>query len=568
MSLFLRIGRMQPKWLEARNRWQRRRKDVGARVRVICILFLVLSMGAGIYYGTLLGLQKIATYSSLIYIPPRIPIAILFLFLFLMLLLSGAVNAIGRFFLSHDNELLLASPITKAQFFVMKFFDVFMSTIWMPLGFIAPFLIAYGIFYQAPLRFYMLTLLTLFPFFIIAISVAIIIAHGIMVFIPLHRLRWLVYSLVLLFAYFIFQVTKIIVSGAQATEGIRFLSAILSQSSLSQMLWLPSQWMALALDDVLTARNLYRQYPILLLWSGALLFITTSFFVFTGSFSFHSRQVLLTGTCSGWRQRKLYRKLRPLVEYLSVRLMLKDYRLLTRDIPQILQILLLLIIYCTYLSQLHVFGVMESVAFHQQSLWKIFFYIVNTSIAAFITTAAATRLVFPAISLEGKSFWILQTAPISMSEVLKRKFWTWYPVLGALACLTFTAGNIAMGAGGLVVLSTFLVSWILTGTIVSLGLALGGYYARFDWEHSAELVASFGSFLFMIASIFVVVLTMAPLGVVLYARSPGMFGQAMSNTEWYFFVATAIGVVLGINVLLTRYCLFIGAKVLNVKQRW
>jgi ABC-2 type transport system permease protein len=246
--------------------------------------------------------------------------------------------------------------------------------------------------------------------------------------------------------------------------------------------------------------------------------------------------------------------------------MLKDFRLLYRDIPQILQILLLLIIYSTYLSQLHVFGAMEILDWDQRPLWNIFFYIVNTSVAAFITTAAATRLVFPAISLEGKAFWLLQTSPISMSDVLKRKFWTWYPVLGALASLTFTAGNIALGSSTTVILSTFLVSWILTGTIVSLGLALGAYCARFDWEHTAELVASFGSFIFMITSILVVALTMVPLGLVLYARSPGLFGYAMSNIEWSIFVLIAIGFVLGINVLFTHYSLLWGARALTARQ--
>lgn len=566
MSLFGRIGVVQPKWLAAKNRWQRRRRDIGARARVFCLLCLVLSMGVGIYYGTALGLQKIATYSSLIYVPPRIPIALLFLCLFVMLLLSGTVNTIGRFFLSHDNELLLASPMTRSQFFFAKFLDVFMSTIWMPLGFIIPFLLAYGIFYQAPLQFYALALLVLIPFFLIAISIAIFIAHGIVFLIPPHRLRWLIYFLVLLFAYFIFQATKIIVSGAQATEGIRFLSAMISQSSLSHTLWLPSQWVALAFDDILTTRNVYQLYPILLLWSGALFFMSISFLLFTVSFSFNSRQLLLARARLVSPRRQRFKILRPVVEYFSERLMLKDFRLLYRDIPQILQILLLLIIYSTYLSQLHVFGAIEVLELDRRPLWNIFFYIVNTSVAAFITIAAATRLVFPAISLEGKAFWILQTAPISMSEVLKRKFWTWYPLLGTLACLTFTAGNIALGVGVVVILSTFLVSWILTGTIVSVGLALGAYCAKFDWEHTAELVASFGSFIFMIASILVVALTMVPLGLVLYARSPGMFGNAMSDVEWNVFVLISIAVVLGINILLIRYSVLLGARALTARQ--
>jgi ABC-2 type transport system permease protein len=47
----------------------------------------------------------------------------------------------------------------------------------------------------------------------------------------------------------------------------------------------------------------------------------------------------------------------------------------------------------------------------------------NLALAGFVLSAVAMRFAFPAVSLEGKAFWILQTAPISLRTLLWSKLW-------------------------------------------------------------------------------------------------------------------------------------------------
>jgi hypothetical protein len=47
----------------------------------------------------------------------------------------------------------------------------------------------------------------------------------------------------------------------------------------------------------------------------------------------------------------------------------------------------------------------------------------NLALAGFVTAGVAVRFVFPSVSLEGKSFWILRSSPITMRRLLWSKFW-------------------------------------------------------------------------------------------------------------------------------------------------
>jgi ABC-2 type transport system permease protein len=48
----------------------------------------------------------------------------------------------------------------------------------------------------------------------------------------------------------------------------------------------------------------------------------------------------------------------------------------------------------------------------------------NLGMVGFVTSAVAVRFVFPAVSLEGAAFWIIRSAPLTISDFLWAKFWS------------------------------------------------------------------------------------------------------------------------------------------------
>ena len=48
---------------------------------------------------------------------------------------------------------------------------------------------------------------------------------------------------------------------------------------------------------------------------------------------------------------------------------------------------------------------------------KNFYAFLNLGLAGFVMATVAVRFVFPAVSAEGAAFWIIRTAPISLSRL-------------------------------------------------------------------------------------------------------------------------------------------------------
>jgi ABC-2 type transport system permease protein len=65
----------------------------------------------------------------------------------------------------------------------------------------------------------------------------------------------------------------------------------------------------------------------------------------------------------------------------------------------------------------------------------------NLGLAAFVTTAVAVRFVYPMVSLEGRSWWILRSAPLALQRVWWSKFWLGFVPLVLLGEILVAATN-------------------------------------------------------------------------------------------------------------------------------
>ena len=69
-------------------------------------------------------------------------------------------------------------------------------------------------------------------------------------------------------------------------------------------------------------------------------------------------------------------------------------------------------------------------------------YLVLFAFGGFLTSSVALRFVFPMVSLEGKSFWLLLSAPIDRKKVYGIKFILSFAVVVLLALVVAVATNI------------------------------------------------------------------------------------------------------------------------------
>jgi ABC-2 type transport system permease protein len=111
------------------------------------------------------------------------------------------------------------------------------------------------------------------------------------------------------------------------------------------------------------------------------------------------------------------------------------------------------------------------------------------------------RFAFPAVSLEGKAFWILQSAPISLRALVWSKFWlVFVPLLLLGEALVFLSNLLLQVPAWMMVLSLATICFMTFG-ITAIGVGFGALYPNFNYENAAEIPTSFGGAVSMIVSV-------------------------------------------------------------------
>jgi ABC-2 type transport system permease protein len=133
----------------------------------------------------------------------------------------------------------------------------------------------------------------------------------------------------------------------------------------------------------------------------------------------------------------------------------------------------------------------------------------NLGLTAFVTTAVAVRFVYPAASLEGRSWWVLRTAPIPLTAIWWSKFAIAFLPLAVLGQALVVVTNRFLGVeGGLTWL--FMATLLLvTAAVVSLGIAFGAAYPRFDTQNPAQIATSFGAVVYMMLCLALIAVVVA-----------------------------------------------------------
>jgi ABC-2 type transport system permease protein len=122
----------------------------------------------------------------------------------------------------------------------------------------------------------------------------------------------------------------------------------------------------------------------------------------------------------------------------------------------------------------------------------------NMGLAGFVVSAVAIRFVFPAVSIEGKSFWLVRSAPISVNRLLWSKFWMYMAPLLLLAEILIILSNWFLNVSGFMMGLSVVTMVFLTAGIVGLGIGLGAIYPRFSVENVAKIATGYGAILYMI----------------------------------------------------------------------
>jgi ABC-2 type transport system permease protein len=473
-------------------------KQTLLRDGTVIILGLLISTGG--YYGTQWILSQLEQLFSLAYLSPTTPLYLVFLILFGLLTISNIVSMSGAFYQSEDIDLILASPINKSKLFFQRFFITAFTTSIISLIFIFPILLAYAVRFKAPPQFFVLALMGTVPFFIIPASIGFI---GATALAWLEKLRKSKIMLLLFLALFIFGVLKgvdvirLIITSRANTQDFSQLTSIFSVANVR---YAPSTWLVELIEVSLNLSQSVLLIRLELLWGMALLTLGIS------SLLFELGYMPAYSTSRSMGNRKNYRSYRfnAIVSILpagirsGVAVMKRDSLMLTRDVAQVFQAILLFGIFSVYLYNLRIFSAL-SVAGPNDTWWRNFLFISNFCMSAFIALAMCTRFVFPSISIDGRAYvTYIVKSPITTHRFVVGKFVYWLLVVSVCHAIVSMLGNFASGGTINQILTTAVISVFTSLGLVGLAIGLGAKFSRFDWEHLSQLAVGYGNIIFML----------------------------------------------------------------------
>ncbi len=463
-------------------------------VRVGFVLAGIMIL-AGLYFWFYRVLRYLDGVSIIGPILPWKLTSMAFLMTFSMVAISGLVSAMTTLYYSSDLRFLFSSPVSVRQLFFEKTVESAVYSSWTLTIVLIPFIFALGRVKDATFLFYVYFLVLLVPFILLGAAFGIILSMGLMYFFPSSKTRdtvWVLGTLVLIIGYMLLrfvQPEKLVNPDAieVVARYLEFLQAPTAQ-------YLPSWWITRGMWSFL-----YGQYAQFAGYTGLLY---GSAAVIYGLMVYFSKWVYMkgfSGAQEGRRQGPATAMSEPFERTLVAKnlvdrdqwtMMWKDRRIMGRDVRYWSQFALIGAIMAVYLFSIKQLPL-------EGGALKTLIAFFNISVAGFVVASVGLRFIFPAISLEGRSYWLMRSAPFGMRTLMRQK-------LRLMAVPSIAVGGVLVVWSNYLLEADLFVSLLSTFTIIVaafvccvMGIGLGALFAKFNVENIHQIESSAGGFIYM-----------------------------------------------------------------------
>ena len=417
-----------------------------------------------------------------------------------ILLLSNVIAALSSFFLARDLELLMASPTDPLKIYAARLTETATYSSWMVALMMVPVLTSYGVAYGGGLLYLAVCIVALTAFFLIPAVVGSAVTLVLVNVFPARRARDLLALIGLVGAAAVVMLFRLLrPEQIVSPEGFNSLVDFIAALQTPGTVWLPSEWAAEAIMAPLRTRSA-DWFPLLLLTSTAAALVVAGAWLhgrfFADGFSRAQEGASLkeTTTRRAPMLERVFARLRPTTRALVI----KDIRTFFRDTTQWSQLILLAVLVVVYVYNIKVLPLYSGV--------EVGFFLVNVisflnlGLAGFVLAAISARFLFPAISLEGRTLWLLRSSPLLLRRLIWSKYWVNVIPLLVLALLLTLGTNIILQVGPFVMALSLVTFVVITFAIASLALGFGAIFPRFDTANAADIPTGFGGLVFMMTA--------------------------------------------------------------------
>jgi len=466
------------------------------KVGVVSVAAILLWIGAfGAFYwgfsalqGFLFGFQTDVSLGDIVM--ARL-LSVFALALFFMLSFSNVLIAFSTLYRANEVAYLIQAPIPYRSFFLARFVECIWFSSWATAFLGSPLMLAYGLTTNASPLFYVASLAFYLPYVTIPAAIGCCITMILVRVFPKTPRGGMV-GMAALSIGFLFLLARNQLSATRlvGNPSDRIANAV-SAMSQTQSSFFPSYWAAHGVLLSAQARYADSFFYFMLLLANALMALLIATVI--------AERIFYTGWSDlrGNEQRgarepgrgllsKIDKLFRPLREP-ARSLVIKDIKLFWRDPAQWSQFVLFFGIMALYVGNLG-----NTSATFDRPEFRSFVVCLNIGACTLILATLTSRFVFPMVSLEGRRFWVLGLAPITLRQIVWQKF-----ALSVVTCATFSLVVAFLSCIRLEVAPVPFFLSVYSVVLATLGLSglavgLGSLYPNFEEDNPARIVSGMG----------------------------------------------------------------------------
>ncbi len=455
-----------------------------------------------------------------------------------MLITSSIITSYSTLYRSRETAWLLTAPISVRDLVTYKALESALLSSWAFFFLVVPYAGAYALHEKLGPLFALWTLVFSVPFVLLCSGLGTLVGMAAVRWLP--RKRWFWIGLGFLAAVALVR-TVLQARPAMQDEDSFVLNKLLPGLQLATHPLLPNWWAAegimslsrgyvgrgIMFWSVLTTSTLI--VGLAIQWLGDLTFIT-AWHRTAGSDGNRRRSVELLG----WLDRALGG-----LPHDVRGMLLKDLRSFLRDPLQWSQALIFFGLLGLY------FASFRSFRYNQlPDLWRNLIVFLNIFSVASVICSLASRFVYPQLSLEGHSFWIIGLAPTNMRRVLLTKF------AGAAAAMV-TVSTVLMTLAVWMLQVEPLLRAVAIGLafgialgVTALSVGLGAIFVDLKQSNPAAIISSFGGTLNLVLSLGFMLAAIVPFGLAWHTHVKGLITDAFFLRANLWSAAWLVGLTL------------------------
>lgn len=445
----------------------------------------------------------------------------LFVF-FISVNLGNIVVSFATLYKSPEVSYLLTKPVQYSSVFVLKFLDNFLysSTTLFLVAFMV--LLGYGSYfgYSWPV-IVVLLVFVLIPYMFLSACLAVLILMALMKSASRWGFRKVMSAVALLYftvIYIFFKFSNPIKLVEQVGEYYPNFDLYLSHLDPSFAKYLPNHWVSeflfwMARGDFIKGLP----YALLLLAVTAAAFVIV--LLIANRFYYRSWMIAtavqtkrpVSGAPGRWRVLPDFRRSSRLSAQMDV-LLKRDFYLFFREPSQWIHLALMVVLITVFILSISRLNFMLNVP-----EIPAFTYLVLFAFTGFLMGALALRFVFPLMSLEGRAYWLVLSAPVRLRALYWIKLTVALAVILGLGLLVSVFSNapfvrLAQNDPLLLVLGGVTTFW-LSLAMVALNLGFGGFFANYQEKNPIRIASSQGATLTFLLNLFLLVLLIAVMAI-------------------------------------------------------